>query len=426
MQAEKFVSYNSFENIIGKFEETEEHPALMRNRLILKTRVIIIVWIGVLLINTGCRSNMETILQSEINAIAKKWVPDTREAICTISVKSGEKGRVILTGETTSLSAKQEIIKTLDNKNINLVDSILILPDTVRNKKFMGLVTLSVINLRKQPDQAAEMVSQSILGTPVLILKDEDSWLLIQTPDNYIAWTEKSSIRMGTSSEMAAWRRADRVIYLENTGWIYSSPNKSGIVGDLVAGCLMEKVGESDSYILVKLPDDRTGFVEKKALMEFNAFRNQNVPDKEVVIRIASSLLGVPYLWGGSSAKGFDCSGFVQRVFFINGLLLSRDASLQALHGDNIDLSKGLNQLQKGDLLFFGSKEGSKLHITHVAIYFGDNKYINSAGRVQINSLDSTDNNFNKYRLFSLLAARRVIDANSDPGIIPIKQHTWY
>lgn len=295
------------------------------------------------------------------------------------------------------------------------------------NRMYQGLVTISVINLRKQPDHRSELVSQAILGTPVLILKDEDSWLLIQTPDNYIGWTEKNSVRLMNVTEMNNWKKANRVIYLRNSGWIYNGITAdSGTIGDLVAGCIMEKTGESKGYIDVLLPDGRKGFVNKKETMEFDIFRNQVKPDEEKVIKFASSLLGVPYLWGGTSTKGVDCSGFVQTVFFMNGLILMRDASLQALHGEPVDISNGFSQLRKGDLLFFGSKENGNSHITHVAIYKGNNEYINSSGRVLINSLDSSSTDYSRYRLHSLLAARRVIGVENDPGIVPLVRHLWY
>ena len=129
---------------------------------------------------------------------------------------------------------------------------------------------------------------------------------------------------------------------------------------------------------------------------------------------------------GVSASKGVDCSGFFQTVLSMNVLILMRDASLQALHGDMVDISNGFSQLRKGDLLFFGSKENSKPHVTHVAIYKGDNEYINSSGRVMINSLDTAETNFSKYRLNSLLAVRRIIGAGNDPGIVPVNKHLWY
>lgn len=384
-------------------------------------------WIAFLLILNGCHYSFYHDQQAEIDSIATRWVPDNREAICVVTAKTGRGGSIILCGETTIPQARQEIIKTLSNPGIVLIDSILILPDTVRNEKYRGLISLSVINLRKQPDHRSELVSQAILGTPVLILKDENSWLLIQTPDKYIAWTEKSSVKLMSRAEMASWRQFDRVIYLENSGWIYTLPDESGgIVGDLVAGNILKKAGDSQGYAKVIMPDGREGFVNYKKIMDFKSWKAQILCTEDKVCSVASTFLGLPYLWGGSSSKAVDCSGFVQSVYFLNGMILSRDASLQALHGFTVDISSGYSQLKKGDLLFFGSKENLTLHVTHVAIYLGNNEYINSSGRVMINSLDSTQLSYSSYRKNSLLAAKRIIGVENDMGIVHVNKHPWY
>jgi SH3-like domain-containing protein len=382
---------------------------------------------GILYLLTGCQNSGEQKLQAEINKIAAHWVPDHRVGICNIKLRSGDKGVKIITGETTNPNAKSEIIKTLDSKGIILIDSILLLPDTIRNIKYTGLVTLSVINLRKEPDHASEMVSQAKLGTPVILLKRNKSWILIQTPDNYISWTEESSVSLLSRTEMARWQRATRIIYLENTGWLYDSPSgKSDVVGDLVGGSILEKIGEMKDYINVVMPDGRTGFIEKSKVMDFNDWKRTVSCTEENICKVAKTFLGLPYLWGGSSAKGVDCSGFVQSVYYMNGLILQRDASLQALHGSAVDITNGYSILKKGDLLFFGSRKNGISHVTHVAIYFGNSEYINSSGRVLINSLDSTQTNYVSYRLSSLLSARRIIGIENDMGIIPVSKHQWY
>jgi hypothetical protein len=151
---------------------------------------------GIIFMLSGCTPPVKKDIQSEIDSIAARFVPDKRLGICNISSKPTTNETLIITGETTSLPAKQEIIKTLNNQGISLIDSVIILPDTINNRNYLGLVTLSVINLRKTPDHRSELVSQALLGTPVLVLKSQSSWLLIQTPDNYIAWTEKSSVSL--------------------------------------------------------------------------------------------------------------------------------------------------------------------------------------------------------------------------------------
>ena len=273
--------------------------------------------------------------------------------------------------------------------------------------KDLGLVTLSVINLRKEPDHAAELVSQSILGTPVIVLKKSDSWLQIRTPDNYTGWIAESSVQLLNRQEMNEWKKASRAVFLENTGWLYeAASDKSDVVSDLVGGSILVKTGESNGYAGIALPDGRRGFVRKEKVMDFDLWKRSVSCTEESIISTARTFMGLPYLWGGSSSKGVDCSGFVQSVFFRNGLILSRDASLQALHGSPVDISDGYSRLRKGDLLFFGSKKNGSQHVTHVALYIGNGEYINSAGRVMINSLDSGRNNYSSYRLHSFLLAK--------------------
>jgi len=388
--------------------------------------LIIVFWLGIIFLYNGCNPSLIKDKQSEIDSLATKWVPDKREGICSVTLITKGKKSILLRGETTIPQAKYDIIKALSKPGIILIDSILILPDTLKNNKYQGLVTLSVINLRKLPDHRSELVSQAILGTPVLILKKENSWFLIQTPDKYIAWTESSSLQLMSAAEMNVWKKCDRVIYTENSGWIYNSADQKGVVGDIVSGSILKKGKESNGYSQVFLPDGREGFILNTKLTDFLSWKTEINCTEENVCNCSMKLLGLPYLWGGSSSKAVDCSGFVHLVYFLNGIILSRDASLQALHGFPVNISDKYEEMRKGDLLFFGSKDNLGLHVTHVAIYLGNKEYINSSGRVMINSLDSTRANYIDYRETSLLAAKRIIGINNDPGIVPVGKHPWY
>ena len=382
--------------------------------------------LGMMMLLYACHSSIYRGVQVEINTIADRWVPDRREGICEVWVKQGKDRSLILKGETIFPGAKEEMLTSAGRHRLQVIDSILLLPDTVNNPFWQGLISLSVANLRKQPDHTAEMVSQAILGTPVLVLKNKDSWLLIQTPDRYIAWTEESSVQLMKPEEMDGWRQADRIIYRVNAGWMYASPAKTGVVSDLVIGSIVVKSGEEGSFYKILMPDDREGYINKAEALDFDDWAGRIAGTGESICTTAETYMGIPYLWGGTSSRAVDCSGFVQGVFFINGMVLPRDASLQCNYGSPVDLSTGTDQLNKGDLLFFGRKEGSSGRITHVAVYMGNSEYIHASGRVMINSLDSTRLNYDSYRRKSLIMARRMIGGAGEGGIAGLKSHTWY
>ena len=386
----------------------------------------VLILVLVILIGSSCKTLPLDDIQQRIDRIAAGYVPDKREGIADISLIEGKNNRLVIKGETNYPELKKELYDTLNELGFVLIDSISILPGVDLGDNIYGIVSLSVINLRKEPDHGAELVSQSIMGTPVRILKNENYWLLIQTPDKYIAWTENSSVRRMNESEIEDWKAAPKLIYMNNSGWIYESNDEKGVIGDLVAGCIMKSAGSSKGYVRVILPDGREGVVREKSVREFNNWKSGETASGDDIYKVASTMMGIPYLWGGSSAKAVDCSGFVQSVYFLHGIILSRDASLQVLHGQPVDIINGWNNLQAGDLLFFGSVRNSRHRVTHVAIYKGESEFIHSAGRVMVNSLDSTRSNYSSYRKNSLLSARRIIGSQGSEGIASVKDHNWY
>lgn len=378
------------------------------------------------IIASGCSSISEIKFQSEIDSVVSKWMTDKRESICDIKAYSVGRDGIIIRGETTIPQIKEEIINTLAKPGIILTDSIIILPDTTHNKRYTGVVSLSVANLRKEPRHSAELVSQAILGTPVVVLKEKGSWVLVQTPDKYISWTEKSSLVLMDKNDFNFWKSKAKILCIENSGWVYGSSDESGVVGDLVSGAILEKTSESGKYLNVKFPDGREGVIRKSAVVDYYVWRNDSSATTDEVVKTAFSFLGLPYLWGGTSSKAVDCSGFVQSVFFRNGLILARDASLQVKHGDIIDVSKGYSDFHKGDLLFFGSRDEKGDHVTHVALYIGDSEFIHASSRVMVNSLDSSRVNYSSFRKKSLLSARRIIGIEDDEGIVRVMKHQLY
>ena len=382
------------------------------------------VLVPLLALLISCQPHAVTPLQNKIDSIVYRWLPDKRVGVCNLTLIRKSRGEFVLRGESMFPGAKAEIVKLLADEGITLIDSVAILPDTIRLEKTWGLITLSVANLRSKPAHSSELISQAVMGTPVRLLKETDEWILIQTPDRYIAWTNKSSVQQMSNPAMEEWRKTKRMIYTDICGFIYQDSKQTMVLNDLVAGAIVVKLADNHENYEVGLPDGRRGFIPNLNWLNFDQWRDTVSLIGDRMISTAKRYLGTPYLWGGASSKALDCSGFVKTVSFLNGVILERDASQQNKHGMVVDLASGWEKLQKGDLLFFGSKQ--PFRVTHVGLYIGDSEFIHESGYVRINSLDATRVNYNKDLNAKLLGAKRIIGLSSEPGYWPVRQHNWY
>ena len=199
-------------------------------------------------------------------------------------------------------------------------------------------------------------------------------------------------------------------------------------LSDISMGNILEETSRNYRAIKVRLPDGRTGFTQNKYWLDFDQFRNTIKPDTTEIKQLAIQLLGRPYLWGGTSARAMDCSGFIKILYFMNGLILARDASLQTKYGTLVSAEASFNKLQTGDLLFFGrNKTINKTEkVTHVALSFGGTEYIHAAGKVKRNSFNSQSEIFSEARVNSFVRARRIIGLTNQKGIQQLKHHPWY
>ncbi|MBU0474692.1 MAG: C40 family peptidase [Bacteroidetes bacterium] len=366
-------------------------------------------------------------LQTIIDEIKLEYAPDKRVALFDISYKNNDSG-FILAGETTELLAKDELLKKLELAKISVQDSIKLLPDAELKDKVYGIIYNSVANLRATPTHSAELVTQAILGTPVRVLKQEDGFYLIQTPDKYIAWVDDGLERM-TKAEYISWYNADKIIYTKEYGFSYSEPDeKSERVSDLVLANIIEKIGEQGKFTKVKYPNGVEAFVLTSETADYKTWLENAYPTKENIVETAKLFKGNPYMWGGTSAKALDCSGFTKTVFFQHGVILDRDASQQVHKGILVDTENGFDKLETGDLLFFGRKarDGKREKVTHVGIYLKDNEYIHEAGQVKYNSFNKSASNFSEHRLNGFIRARRIITSVGENGIELVKDNKFY
>lgn len=379
---------------------------------------------------------IDSLLLKKVNELSlqvqKKYAPDKRTEYYQLSQLTSEPLTYQL--EVTRAEAATELKSLLAKENLAVIIKEEVLPSAKPDSKSYGVANLSVINQRYAPNHAAEMATQSLLGTPVKVLKKERGNYLIRTPDNYLSWTESAGIVPMTKAEFGSWQRAEKVVYTETFGFAYTEPSENSLpVSDLVAGDILQLLSENNGFYKVMFPDKRTAFISVKKAGPYDQWKNQPEPSAEQLLKTARNYLGIPYLWGGTSVKGMDCSGFTKTSYFMHGIVLPRDASQQALVGDKVDIfendsvsiNKALRNLKPGDHLFFAANKKT-MRVTHTAIYIGDGEFIQAAGLVRINSMISGSKNYDDFQSRTLVGARRILTAIGDPEITRIRQHPYY
>ena len=315
-------------------------------------------------------------------------------------------------------------------------------------EKRLAVVEFSTSYLRLKPDYESPLETQELMGTVVEIVGEQSYWREVVTPQPYRAWCTDQGLVEMSADELKAYEEAPKVMFCDLYGHIYKEPSMdSPTICDLVGGDLLRLTTVKDNtdktlkkalkgkWTKVMLPSGKTGFVPSKQLKLHKGFRSiamgegsaESISSEttEDIIAQAEKLLGVPYLWGGMSAKGVDCSGLVRISHIMNGILLPRNASQQVKCGERVEIPRqarndkgeasynreialnATSNLERGDLVFFGTPatDEKPMRITHVGIYLGENKIIHSSHRVRINSLIPGDEDYyeNSHRLVAAI-----------------------
>ncbi|ASV32619.1 SH3 domain-containing C40 family peptidase [Maribacter cobaltidurans] len=379
----------------------------------------------VLFLIFGCQPEQKKDVEvsSYIEEIKNEFAPDKRVALFKIEGEQNPKGWT-LKGETNLPEALIALKEKLEEANIVYIDSIKVLPGENLEGKHHAVVSISVANLRSEPKHSAELSTQATLGTPLKVWKMEGGWYYIQTPDKYLAWVNSGEISLLTDAELDEWMNRDKIIYIDTYGHAFSNVRSQTRVSDLVAGNILETTGEEGDFYRVRFPDGREAYVRKKEAKPYDTWLDGLDRSQESLVETSKTLMGVPYLWGGTSTKGMDCSGFTKTVYFLNGMIIPRDASQQVRTGNGIDSVKNFNQLQKGDLLFFGRKatDSTAEKVVHVGMWIGNNEFIHASDRVRISSMDKDAENYDEYNLNRYLRTKRVLN-QKDQALIDLQRN---
>ncbi len=233
---------------------------------------------------------------------------------------------------------------------------------------YYAICHLSVVPVRSNSSDKSEMVTQLLFGEVVEIIEKKGSWWRIRcTWDNYMGWIDKKQVSLISPTEAEAYQQQ----------FAYNLELLQPLIGD-------------EHYLPITLGArlplfDGLRLKIKETTYQFSGqavFPDELKPSIDMVLKIARKYLYAPYLWGGRSPLGIDCSGFTQNVFKMVGIALPRDAYQQVEVGELIDF---MEQSRAGDLAFFENKSG---RITHVGILYDENHIIHASGRVRIDKVD--------------------------------------
>ncbi len=226
----------------------------------------------------------------------------------------------------------------------------------------------SIIPVRAQASETSELVSQLLFGELFMVTESNKNWVYIRsTFDNYVGWIDKKLVKK-LSKETYELLHASPSITLTKPFNLLLTQNKSPLW--VPAGSNIPKPDAEGCF-----------YLGNQAFYLKDDFYLSRVTEQKPEI-LAKQFLNAPYLWGGRTIFGMDCSGFTQMVYKLIHVTLPRDASQQVMHGTTVDF---LEVAQSGDLAFFDNAEGT---IIHVGILLNQHQIIHASGQVRIDPID--------------------------------------
>lgn len=228
-----------------------------------------------------------------------------------------------------------------------------------------GLINLAIVPLREAPAHKAQQVSQLLFGEGFEVLETQDQWLQVKTEnDEYKGFIQATQAVLFDADTYQQIKQKEFQLTAEPVTVVRRIADGSMLY--LPAGSKIAGIGQNQFAI---------GHTTFELLQSIS-------PDKKSIIDYAKSYLNTPYLWGGRTHFGIDCSGFAQAVYLQQGIQLKRDAWQQAEQGNVVDF---LQSALPGDLAFFDNEEG---RIIHVGIMINSEQIIHASGNVKIDRID--------------------------------------
>ena len=228
-----------------------------------------------------------------------------------------------------------------------------------------GICNLAIVPVRSEPSDRSEIVTQLLFGEHIEILERQNQWARIKIQfDDYEGWVDSKQYQIISEAN-------------------YNQLSKEAII---LNADLIDYISAPDNLLLPIPLGASLSFLNNSEIntsnFEFEGTKTSGLKPKSALINTAFMYLNAPYLWGGKTPFGIDCSGFTQMVYKLNGYKIHRDASQQALEGEPLSF---IEESEVGDLAFFDNEEGK---IIHVGIIMDNNYIIHASGKVRVDRLD--------------------------------------
>jgi hypothetical protein len=228
-----------------------------------------------------------------------------------------------------------------------------------------AICNLAIIPLRAEPSDRSEIVSQLLFGEHFEIIETQNQWSKIKLYfDDYEGWVDSKQYQIISEK---SFKELSKDAIILNSDLVEYVSNPSNILLPIPLGASVSFLHHSEINI---------------ENFEFEGLRVSGLKPKSDLITTSFLYLNAPYLWGGKTPFGIDCSGFTQMVYKLNGYKLLRDASQQSTQGEVLSF---IEESEPGDLAFFDNEEGK---IIHVGIIMENNYIIHASGKVRIDRLD--------------------------------------
>jgi cell wall-associated NlpC family hydrolase len=274
-----------------------------------------------------------------------------------------------------------------------------------------ALVKTPYSDVRREPRRISERVSQAMIGEAVQILEEREGWGHVRVErDGYLGWMALNTLHKCDAATAQAYLRDADILIQAELAQATIEPNGAADAGKLPFAAALPLAEARGDFVGLRLPDGRVWWAYADDVRPVSERPKPDAKGIAFALKLIQRSQGVPYLWGGITPFGYDCSGLAQSFWRFLGLSLPRDASQQYPVGALVE-----SDYLPGDLLFFGDRDEddpARVSITHVAISMGGDLIIHSNGSangVSIDSLDPDDPRFRPWLKESLMLARRVV-----------------